>query len=104
MLNFISLKLESLLEKENPLAKTQDKPIGPPREADRELLIEFTAILQRNLEDLFDDAHNHEVKTDLPSTTDGAVGDIQLVDDGTNKYLVARYADGWHKTSNLTAI
>jgi hypothetical protein len=86
------------------LAKAQLNPVSPPQPADAELLNDFAAILQRNLEELYQDAHTHDFLSTDPSTSDGAVGDIQLVDDGTNKYLVIRYSDGWYKTANLTAI
>ncbi len=88
----------------NHLAKTQPNPISPPREVDRETLTDFSSILQGNLEELFELAHSHKVLLADPLATNGAIGDIQLVDDGTDKYLVARYSDGWYKTANLTAI
>jgi len=86
------------------LAKTQLNPVSPPQPADLEMLTDFAAILQRNFEDLFEDIHSHDFLDENPSESDGAITDIKVVDDGTNKYLVVRYSGGWFKTANLTAI
>ena len=93
-----------MLEKENHLAKEQVYTISPPTAADREILAEFSAILQRNFEDIFQEAHSHDVITRDPQSNEGTIQDIKLVDDGTNKYLVVKYNDGWYKTANLTAV
>ena len=86
------------------LAKTQVRTVSPPTQEDRELLDDFASILQQNLEELFNEVHSHEVLTSDPSSSDGEVGDIHLVDITTSKYLVIRYADGWYKTATLTAL
>jgi hypothetical protein len=86
------------------LAKTQDYPLSPPSEIDREILVDFSSILQRNLEELFEEAHSHDIITADPAESSGSLKDIKLVDDGTNKYLVIKFGDGWYKTANLTAV
>ena len=85
------------------MAKSQLFKVSPPSDEDKEVLIEFATILQRNFEDIFDDAHSHDVMTETPQANEGTLQDIKLVDDGTDKYLAVRYNDGWYKT-DLTAV
>lgn len=81
----------------------QNDPVAPPTENDRGLQ-DFSEVIQRNFDDLYQLAHSHPVRTTLPGATDGAVGDIQLYDDGTTVYLLAKTSRGWFRTAALTAI
>lgn len=63
-----------------------------------------TTIIQRNLAELFELAHQHRVKSSLPATNDGNSRDIVIVDDGTNVYLAVKTSRGWFRTSALTAL
>ncbi len=63
---------------------------GEPGAAD------FATALQRNLEAIFEAAHDHRVRSTAPATSDGAVGDIVLVDDGTTGSLYVKFPTlGW---------
>lgn len=61
------------------------------------------SIVQQNLKDLFEFAHQHPVKDALPSSNEGASRDIVIVDDGTNVYLAVKTSRGWFRTAALTA-
>lgn len=61
-------------------------------------------ILQLNFKELYELAHQHRTRSTFPGTSDGAVRDISIVDDGTNVYLCVKTSRGWFKTDALTAI
>lgn len=87
------------------MAKVQHSPLAPPSQVDGEQgLPDYTAKIQESFTDLYESAHDHEVRSSTPTSSDGAIGDILLIDDGTNKYLAVRYEDGWYKTNNLASI
>jgi hypothetical protein len=77
------------------MPRTQPNPIGNDVKS---------SVLQQNLEELFQFAHDHPVKSSFPSSSDGASGDMIIVDDGTNVYACFRTSRGWFRTSALTAI
>lgn len=62
------------------------------------------SIVQQNFKDLFQFAHQHQVKSSLPTSTQGTSRDILIVDDGTNVYLCVKTTRGWFRTAALTAI
>lgn len=86
------------------MPKSQNSPLAPPSQEDIESLKDYTAKIQESFDEIYQSLHDHTVRTSDPGREDGTVGDIVLVDDGTNKYLAIRYADGWFKTANLIAI
>ena len=75
--------------------KTQKHPIGNDVKAN---------VLQINLAELFELAHEHPVRAELPAAADGMPRDIVLVDDGTNVYLCVKTSRGWFRTTALTAL
>ena len=77
------------------MARTQQHPIGDTVQA---------GILQFNLTELYELAHDHRVVTSLPTANEGSPGDILGYDDGTNKYLLLKTKNGWFRTAALTAI
>jgi hypothetical protein len=81
----------------------QNEQITPPLVSDEQLK-DFSEVLQRNLESLFQLAHSHGVRVSFPGATDGAASDIVSVDDGTNVYLLVKTSRGWYRTAALTAI
>ncbi len=87
------------------MAKSQSSPIAPPSQEDLDnLLDDYTSILQANLLELFEGSHDHAVLSADPSSNQGEVGDIALVNDGSTRYIAVKFSDGWFKTSALTAI
>lgn len=68
-------------------------------------LLAYTTNIRRDVEDLYLNAHTHNVLTANPAATDGSIGDIKIVNDGTNIYLVVKNNDSkWYKSANLTAL
>ncbi len=68
----------------------QEQPVSPPLPSDK-FLLDFTAIIQRNLAALFQAAHYHinqnGVLTAVPKPTDGNPGDLLAGKIGSNYYL-----------------
>lgn len=78
----------------------QKRPIAPPVDGD-EKLVDFSSVVQGNLEDLYFAAHDHTAVTSLPSANDGANGDIRLVEDTSVTpsvfYLYCKFSAGWKR-------
>lgn len=55
-------------------------------------------------EELYGQAHNHPVRSSLPTGQEGSIGDLIIVDDGTSVYICTKTSRGWFKTSALTVI
>lgn len=72
----------------------QNKPVVPPVPTDRSLG-NFTSIIQKNLADLHQAAHVHQVVSAPPSANDGSVGDIYIVSTTTRCFLTVKTANGW---------
>jgi hypothetical protein len=77
------------------MAKTQKHPIGNDFNAN---------VIQENIFELFQYAHEHPVKSSLPTRNEGSPRDIVLVDDGTSVYLCVKTSRGWFRSAALTAI
>lgn len=77
------------------MALTQKHPVGNTVNP---------TILQYNLTDLFQAAHNHTVKSSFPAATDGAPQDMVIVDTGTAVYICVKTSRGWFKTAALSAV
>lgn len=77
------------------MALTQKNPIGNEVQA---------SVLQLNLLDLFQAAHNHVTRSSFPSSKDGSVNDIQVVDTGSAVYICVKTSRGWFKTAALSAV
>ena len=82
---------------------SQASPIAPPIHTDASLA-NFSQTVQSNLLALFQAGHVHRFINVAPKKNDGSVGDIYLLDDGTNIYLYAKTSRGWAKSSILTLI
>jgi len=71
--------------------KTQNFPIGNNFKAE---------VVQRNLEDLFDFSHTHDVRTTAPSDAEGSVGDIVPVILSGVGYLYVKFPSiGWKRAT-----
>lgn len=81
--------------------KAQTPIVAPPQEED-ENLEDYTAVIQAVFEEVFQDLHTHDVRTTAPTTSDGEIGDIQLVELETGKFLYIKFKAGWFKVA-LTA-
>jgi deoxyhypusine synthase len=64
------------------MAKTQSKQVSDD------------TVVQFNLEELYQAAHTHDVRTTVPGTNDGSIGDIVLVESGGTK-LYVKFRSGW---------
>ena len=78
------------------MSKKQKFPIAPPLSVDKEnftsFLADLTSVIQRNLEDLFFDAHLHDIRTSAPANTDGNIKDILIVNLSGTYYLYVKVA------------
>ena len=71
----------------------------------RQIGNDFNASTSQYLfEELFDSAHDHMIKSSLPSDNEGTPRDIVIVDDGTNVYICVKTTRGWFKTAAMTAL
>jgi hypothetical protein len=77
------------------MAKTQNHPVGNDFKAN---------VLQENLFELFQYAHDHVVRKSFPLANEGSIRDIVIVDDGTSTYICVKTSRGWFKTSALTSV
>lgn len=77
------------------MRSTQPHPIGNDFKA---------AVVQQNFENLFELAHEHQLKSSFPTTSSGESRDLAIVDDGTDVYLVVKTPRGWFRTAALTAL
>jgi hypothetical protein len=75
--------------------KTQKNPIGDNFRAN---------ILQLNLQELFQYAHDHLLRNTFPTAKEGVPRDIVLVDDGTSVYVCIKTSRGWFKSAAFTAV
>lgn len=71
------------------MPETQSTPISTPLPTDENLQV-YSATIQANLFDLFNYAHQHALLTAAPTSTQGTVGDIALVQLGTAYYIYAK--------------
>jgi len=78
--------------------RLQKRPIVPPLPADKGLG-DFSQVVQENAEELFELAHLHDVKTAVPSDTEGEVGDIRPVVVEGVFYLYVKFSAGWKKVT-----
>lgn len=77
------------------MPKTQPNPVGNDFNAN---------VLQLNLEELFESAHDHIVRATFPATNEGSPRDIVIVDTGSAVYICIKTARGWFKTTALSAV
>lgn len=77
------------------MSKTQPNPVGNELKS---------SVVQQNLEELFEFAHDHVVWPSFPTASAGAPGDMAIVDDGTAVYFVVKTSRGWFRSAALTAI
>lgn len=73
------------------MARLVPRPLAPPTQE----LTDFTVSIQQNLEEAFQIAHDHRVKTAAPAATDGSIGDVTPVFDGVNYKLYVKFPTGW---------
>lgn len=85
------------------MALLQNDPVAPPTLTD-DSLKDFAEIIQRNMDELFQIAHQHGVRVTFPGATDGMASDIVSVDNGTSVYLLVKTSRGWFRTAALTAL
>lgn len=77
------------------MPKTQQNPIGN----------DFSAtVVQHNLEDLFEFAHDHVVRSTFPSANEGASRDVVIVDTGSVVHICVKTSRGWFKSPVFTAV
>lgn len=61
-------------------------------------LVQFTAVLNAKLGDLFDDSHRHDQFDAAPGVRDGQVNEVRIVKLSTGeRYLYVKFTDGWYR-------
>jgi hypothetical protein len=75
--------------------KTQKHPIGNDFNAN---------VIQENLFELFQFAHDHMVKSSFPTANEGMPRDIVIVDTGSAVYICVKTSRGWFKSAALTSV
>lgn len=82
------------------MPKQQQFPVSAPLETDKESLKDFSATVNRNFEDLFGDAHTHDVRTTAPASSEGSIGDILPVVLSGVYYLYVKFPTvGWKRVA-----
>lgn len=61
-------------------------------------------VLQRNLQELFEVAHDHPIRETFPSAREGMPHDLVIVDTGSAVHICVKTARGWFKSAAFTAI
>lgn len=56
-------------------------------------------VVQRNLQDLHEFAHEHEFRITIPTENEGTVGDLALVYINNTAYLYVKFPVGWKKVT-----
>ena len=79
--------------------KVQRLTVSPPTTVDANSLRDFSSVIQQNFEELFEEAHDHQILTVAPTAAEGSVGDISLVEDGLTTKLYVKFSTGWKSTS-----
>lgn len=76
-----------------------------PKTMPREVGNDYSASAAKFLfEELFNSAHDHPIRSSLPTAQDGQIGDIVGVDTGTIVYVAIKTSRGWFRTAALTAV
>ena len=73
------------------MPKQQRIEVAPPLAEDKEFQ-DFASVVQNNFVDLFQVAHDHPLHTSAPTTSEGNIGDIQLVNLSGTYYIYAKVA------------
>ena len=72
---------------------------APPLTSDAASLKDFSSINQQNLNQLFSSSHDHTVFTTAPTSNQGDIMDVILVQLGSSYYLYAKFpVVGWKRT------
>lgn len=65
--------------------------VSPPLQNDVGSLKDMASVIQRNLSQLFTNAHTHDILTSAPTSNSGNIGDIELVSLNGTAYLYAKF-------------
>jgi hypothetical protein len=72
------------------MASDQEFLVSPPLPNDRDALVEFSEVVQRNLERLFNISHSHDILTAVPNAVDVEIGIPFVVNLEGTYYLYVR--------------
>ena len=86
------------------MAKSQINKVNPPLASDRPTLTDYSQNVQGNMVVLFQAAHDHLVLPAAPSTNDGAIQTISIVDTGKAVYLAVKTSRGWFRSFDFIAL
>lgn len=72
------------------MASPQEFPVSPPLPGDREALLDFSEVVQRNTKALFDLSHTHYVRDTVPTVDELDPGVPAVVNLSGTFYLYVR--------------
>lgn len=79
------------------MPKVQRRSVSPFNDESKD----FAEVIQSNIEDLFEDAHDHGIRTTVPGDDEGSVGDIIGVEISGVFSVYFKFSSGW-KSATLT--
>lgn len=62
------------------------------------------SVVQKNFEELFQDSHDHQIRSTFPTDREGVARDIVIVDTGSAVYICVKTLRGWFKSAAMTAV
>jgi len=65
--------------------------VAPPLTNDFKTFKDYTSVIQNSLSQLFQNAHIHQLLTSAPTTDEGNLGDIKLVNLSGVPYLYIKF-------------
>lgn len=86
------------------MASQQEFQVSPPLETDKETLQDFSEIIQRNLQKLFELAHEHRTRDSEPKAKDLDIGIPIVVNLSGTYYLYVKINDTQLARTALTVI
>lgn len=77
---------------------TQRQKVSPPVSVDKASLQDFASVTQQAFDDVFQAGHTHDVRIEVPSSTEGNPGDIVPVTLSGIPYLYVKFKLlGWKR-------
>jgi len=77
---------------------TQRQKVSPPVQVDKASLQDFASVTQQAFDDIFQIAHAHDVRTEIPLNSEGQPGDIIPIVSSGSTYLYVKFKIlGWKR-------
>lgn len=86
------------------MATSQQFPVVPPMMHDREELADYSEIIQRNFQTLYDESHRHKIFNSEPKITELEIGVPVVANINNSYYLYIRVDKTTLARTNLTIV